>query len=59
MQEFKTRLKSEWSKIIWPGKKDLQKETTAVIISGILIGAFIAAVDFLTQNGVNLIAGLL
>ena len=48
-------LKAEFRKIIWPDKETLAKQTVAVVsVSGVL-GAIIAVIDFLVQNGVDLL----
>ena len=46
-------LKAELKKIIWPDKKTLTKQTVAVIISSVIVGAIIAIVDALIQYGID------
>ena len=46
-------LKAEFKKIIWPDKKTLIKETVAVTVFSIVLGAIIAIVDALIQYGVD------
>ena len=46
-------LKAELKKIIWPDKKTLTKQTVAVIISSVVVGAIIAIVDALIQYGID------
>ena len=46
-------LKAEFKKIIWPDKKTLTKQTVAVIISSVIVGAIIAIVDALIQYGID------
>jgi preprotein translocase subunit SecE len=46
-------LKSEFSKIIWPDKKDLSKQTAAVVVVSIVLGVMIAVVDFVVQYGID------
>jgi len=46
-------LKAEFKKIIWPDKKTLAKQTAAVIISSVILGAIIAVVDALIQYGID------
>ncbi len=48
-------LKAEFKKIIWPDKKTLAKQTVAVTVCSLLLGAIIAVVDALIQNGIDLI----
>ena len=53
-----TGLKAEFRKIIWPTKESVAKETTAVVITSIILGLIIAMLDFLIQYGVNFLVGL-
>ena len=53
-----TGLKAEFRKIIWPTKEDVAKETTAVVITSIILGLIIAILDFIIQYGVNFLVGL-
>ena len=46
-------LKAEFKKIIWPDRKTLIKETVAVTVFSIVLGAIIAIVDALIQYGVD------
>ncbi len=46
-------LKAEFKKIIWPDKKTLAKQTVAVIVCSVLLGAIIAVVDALMQYGID------
>ena len=48
-------LKAEFRKIIWPGKETLAKQTAAVDSVTVIMGVLIAVVDFLVQNGVDLL----
>lgn len=50
-------LKSEFRKIIWPDKKDLTKETAAVIVVSVILGAIIAVLDAIMQYGVDILIG--
>ncbi|MDO4266588.1 MAG: preprotein translocase subunit SecE [Eubacteriales bacterium] len=42
-------VKAEYSKIIFPAKETLRKQTIAVIIVSVLIGAVIFALDFIMR----------
>ena len=53
-----TGLKAEFRKIIWPTKENVAKETTAVVITSIILGLIIAILDFIIQYGVNFLVGL-
>jgi len=48
-------LKAEFKKIIWPDKKTLAKQTVAVIVCSLALGAIISVVDALLQNGIDFI----
>ena len=51
-------LKAEFAKIIWPTREDVTKETTAVVVVSVLLGAVIAMIDFIVQNGVDVLVNL-
>ena len=55
---FFRALKAEFRKIIWPTKENVAKETTAVVITSIILGLIIAMLDFVIQYGVNFLVGL-
>ena len=46
-------LKAEFKKVIWPDKKTLAKQTVAVTLFSIILGAIIAIVDALLQFGID------
>ena len=48
-------LKAEFKKIIWPDRMTLAKQTAAVVTVSVALGAVIAVIDFLVQNGVDLL----
>ena len=48
-------LKAEFRKIIWPDKETLAKQTVSVGSVSVVLGAIIAVIDFLVQNGVDLL----
>ncbi len=50
--------KSEVKKIVWPGWKDVVKNTVIVLIICLIVGAFIWAVDFGLAELVKLILGV-
>lgn len=56
-RSFIQELKGEFHKIIWPDKTLLKKQTIAVLISAIVIGCIIAAIDWLMQIGMSFIIG--
>ena len=47
------KLKAEFSRIIWPDKNTVIKETTAVVIVTVILGAIIALLDFLIKTGLD------
>ncbi len=49
--------KSEVKKIVWPGLKDVAKNTLIVIIMCLIVGAFIWLIDFGLGNLIELILG--
>ena len=48
-------LKAEFRKIIWPDKMTLAKQTAAVVSMSVVLGIIIAVIDFIVQNGVDLL----
>ena len=51
-------LSREFKKIIWPDKMTLAKQTAAVLSVSVALGAIIALIDFLVQNGVDILINL-
>ena len=50
-------LKAEFKKIIWPDRKTLATQTTAVVVVSIAVGIVIAVLDFIIQFGLNFLIG--
>ena len=48
-------LKAEFSKIIWPDRQSLTKETVAVLAVSVLLGVIIAVVDLIVRFGFEFI----
>ena len=48
-------LQAEFKKVIWPDKKTLAKQTTAVVTVSVLLGAVIAVVDVILRYGIDLL----
>ena len=46
-------VRAEFRKIIWPNKKDLTKQTTAVVVVSVILGVLIAGMDVIIQYGVD------
>ena len=57
-QKWKNGVRSEFNKIIWPTRDDIQKETTAVVVVGVLLGVLIAMIDFIVQHGVDILVNI-
>ena len=57
-QSWFTGLKAEFQKIIWPEKKSLARQTTAVIAVSVVLGFVIALLDTLIQYGVDFLVSL-
>ena len=48
-------LKAEYNKIIWPTKEEVSKQTVAVVVCSLILGAIIAGLDFAFKTGFGLI----
>ena len=46
-------LQAEFKKIIWPDKKTLAKQTTAVVAVSVVLGAVIAVIDAILRYGID------
>jgi preprotein translocase subunit SecE len=56
--KFWDGVKSEFKKITWPEKDDLLKQSVAVVIISVVLGAIITVLDFGMQYGVDFITTL-
>ena len=50
---FFTGVAAEFKKVIWPSRKTLFKQTTAVIVSSIILGVIIYLVDLVVKFGID------
>ena len=50
---FFKALKAEFHRIIWPDKDTVVKETTAVVVVTVILGAVIALLDFVIRLGID------
>lgn len=50
---FFKSLKAEFQRIVWPDKDKIVKETTAVVIVSVILGAVIALLDFAIKMGLD------
>ena len=57
-KSFFKGLQAEFKKIIWPDKETLAKQTTAVVIVSVLLGAMISIIDVILKYGIDLIVQL-
>lgn len=48
-------LKAEFSKIVWPDKESLAKQSVAVIVISVILGIIISILDLIVKYGVDLI----
>lgn len=46
-------LQAEFKKVIWPDKKTLAKQTTAVVTVSVVLGAVIAVIDAILRYGID------
>lgn len=56
--KFFDGVKAEFNKISWPDKDSLLKQSVAVVIISLVVGAVIAVLDFGLQYGVDFITTL-
>ena len=57
-KSFFKGLKAEYRKIIWPNSQTVAKESGAVLVITIVLGAIIVVVDLLINFGLSKILGL-
>ena len=48
-------LQAEFKKVIWPDKKTLAKQTTAVVAVSVVLGELIAVIDAILRYGIDLL----
>lgn len=51
-------LRAEFKRVIWPDKETIIKETTAVVVVTVILGAIIALLDFIIKTGLDKILQL-
>lgn len=49
-------VQAEFKKIIWPDKASITRQTMAVVVVSVFLGAIIKILDMIIQLGLNLIA---
>ena len=57
-RSFWQNLTAEWRKIQWPNKATLAKETGAVVVITIVLGAVITLVDLIIRSGLSWILAI-
>ena len=58
ISKFWSGVKTEFKKITWPNKDDLIKQSIAVVVISVVIGAIITILDFGLQYGVDFLTTL-
>ena len=48
-------LQAEFKKVIWPDRKTLIRQTTAVVSVSVVLGAVIAVIDAILRYGIDLL----
>ena len=48
-------MKQKFKKVIWPDKKTLARQTTAVVAVSVILGALIAVIDVILRYGIDLL----
>lgn len=48
-------LKAEFKKVIWPDRKSFTRQTIAVILTSVFLGALIALLDLVIRFGINFV----
>ena len=56
--KFFDGVKAEFKKISWPDRSSLGKQTAAVIIISVIVGALIAVLDMAFQYGFNFLTSI-
>ena len=57
-KSFWKGVKAEYKKITWPGREDLAKQSFAVVVVCVVLGAIIAVMDMGIQYGVNFLTSI-
>lgn len=52
-KSFFKGLKSEFRKIVWPDKDTLAKQSVAVVVISVILGAVIALIDLIFKFGID------
>lgn len=57
-RSFWQGVKTEFKKITWPDKESLLKQSLVVVCISLILGALIAVLDFMFQNGIDFLISL-
>ncbi len=57
-KSFFKNVKAEYSKIVWPTKQTLGKETVAVVLSTAFLAGLISLLDAAIKLGIGFVSGL-
>ena len=58
VKKFWSGVKAEFRKITWPDQNTLLKQSIAVVVVSVVIGAIISVLDFALQYGVDFLTSL-
>ena len=58
IKKFFSGVKAEFKKITWPDQNTLLKQSIAVVVISIVLGAIITILDFALQYGVDFLTTL-
>ena len=58
MSERFSNLKGEFNKIVWADRKDVSKQTTAVVCVSVVVALVIIVVDAVINYGVDILVNL-
>ena len=58
IKKFWSGVKAEFRKITWPDQNTLLKQSIAVVVISVVIGAIISVLDFALQYGVDFLTTL-
>ncbi len=58
VSSFIDGVKAEFNKIMWPSREDIIKQTSAVVVISVIVGALIAVFDYGFGYLINLITSI-
>ncbi len=51
-------VKAEFKKVVWPDRQSTLKQSVAVVIISVIVGAVIAILDYVIQYGVHFLTSI-